>query len=101
MGDCRFLLFISREKAEERFDIWRLINEQRIARNEWSVSGFSTEQGTLRPTLALYRPVAERNLRARRFLRAGHFNSHDDAVGVRDDESLRADDEGAPRGTIG
>ena len=43
MGNCRFLLSIPRETAGGRCDIWRLIGEQRMARNEVSFSGSSTE----------------------------------------------------------
>ena len=35
VGNCRFLLYITGEMAEEWFDVWRLINEQRMARNGW------------------------------------------------------------------
>ena len=35
MRNCRFPLYISKEEAEEWFDIWRLINEQQPERYEW------------------------------------------------------------------
>ena len=38
MGNCRLPLYISETKAEECFDIWRLINEQRMERFEWPLS---------------------------------------------------------------
>ena len=34
MGSCHFRLYNSQTKAEERVDIWRLINEQRMERYE-------------------------------------------------------------------
>ena len=103
MGNCRFPLYIPGEEAGEWSDIWRLITEQRMARNEWAFSSVSTQQETLRPTLALFRTVAGRNhaRTRRRFLRARYFNLHDDTVDVwengarhvapSDDESLPAE----------
>ena len=35
MGNCRFPLYITGELAEVWFDVWRLINEQRMSRNRW------------------------------------------------------------------
>ena len=53
-----------------------------MERNVWPVPGSSTEREPLRPTLALFRTVAESNrARARRRLpRARYFNTHYDAV---------------------
>ena len=84
MGNCRSPLYFPRGKAEDWFDIWRLIDEQRVERNEWSFSGSSTERGPLHPTLALFRPVPERNhaRSLRRFLRARYLNSRDDTADV-------------------
>ena len=72
MGKCRFPLYISKTKAEEWSDIWHLLNEQRMARNEWSVAGPEGARGSLHSTIAVFRTIAERDhARARRrFLRA-------------------------------
>ena len=80
VGNCCFPLYIPREKAEEWFSISHLINEQRMARNEWSFSGPSTEQEAGLPTLALSQTVAERNRArsCRRFLRERFLNSQAD-----------------------
>ena len=76
--------YISREKAEEGFGIWCLINEQRTARHESSVSASRTEQEAAHPTPNPFRTVAERILARsrRRFLRARFLNSQLDTVDV-------------------
>ena len=67
MGNCRFPLYISKTKAEESLDIWRLIKEQRMERYEWYFSGPNTGRDSLRPAIELFRTIAERNdARARR-----------------------------------
>ena len=77
-GNCRFPLYITGEMAKEWFDVWRLINGRRMARNGWSFSGSSAETNTLQPTLAFSRSVAQRNhsRSRRRFLRARYPPSH-------------------------
>ena len=74
-----------------------------MGRNEWSFSGSRTERELLRPTLAIFQTVAERNhaRSRRRFLRARYFNTHDDTeddwedevhhVGPSGDESIPAE----------
>ena len=112
-GNCRCPLYVSKEKADEWFDIWRLINEQRMERYERSFSGPNTGQVSLRPTIAFFRAVAERDhARARRsYLRARYINSRDSAVEVwgddvrpverSDDESIPADSREATRQRVG
>ena len=72
-----------------------------MGRYEWSFSGPNTEQESLRPTLALFRTVAQRNhARARRrSLRARYLNSQDDIAEVREDDVHQvdpSDDESIP-----
>ena len=72
-----------------------------MERNEWSFSGTSTEREPLRPTLALFRTVAERShARARRHLLcARHSNTHHDAVDDWEEKAQHvgpSDDEGIP-----
>ena len=100
MGNCRPPIRLTREMAEDRFDAWRLINEQRMLRNGWSFSGSPSGRGALQPTLSLLRSVADRNdPRSHcRFLRARPLASQVDIVDVweydvhyvepSDDESL-------------
>ena len=77
IGNFRSPPYIPKEKAEERFDIWRLINEQWMGRNEWSPSGSGAGRELSRPTVVVFRAVAERNHARprRRFLRARYLNS--------------------------
>ena len=108
MGNCRFPLYVSKTKAAEWFDIWRLKNEQRVERYEWSSSGPDADQASLHPTIALFHAIAESNhLRARRrFLRAQCLASQGDNVGVweddvhpvdpSDDESIPAESQEGP-----
>ena len=78
MGKCRFPLYISKTTAEGRFDIWRMINEQRMARNARSFVGVEAERNSLHPTMASFRRIAERNQAKarRRYLRAGRLTPH-------------------------
>ena len=106
---CRLPLCVSKTKAEEWFDIWRLINEQRKETYGWSFPGPNAARDSLRPAEALFRAVAERHrARARRrFLRARYLNSQDGTVEVweddahhvdpPDDENIPADSQEAPR----
>ena len=101
MGNCRFPLYISKTKAEERRDILRAINERRMERNEWPFSGPNAEQDSLRPAIAVFRAIAERNhSRARRrFLRARCLAIQGGNGEVWEDDAHRADpsdDKGIP-----
>ena len=80
MGKCRFPLYISKSTAEEWFDIWRMINVQRMERHGWPPVGPAEEQTSLHPTLASFRRNAERNqAKGRlRYLRARRMASQDD-----------------------
>ena len=95
MGNCRFPLYITSEMAEKWFDVWRLINEQRMTQNEWSFLGSSAETNTLQPTLTFFRSVAQRNhARSRlRFLRARSLSPHLN-LDVWDDEAHYVDPSG-------
>ena len=100
-GQLSFSSYISTAKAEDWFDVWRLINEQRMGRYEWSSYGPNIEQDSLHPTIAFFRTIAERNQsRARRrLLRARRLNSQDDAVEVLENDVHHvdpSDDEGIP-----
>ena len=59
-----------------------------MGRDEWPPSGSGTGRDLLRPTLALFRTVAERNhaRSRRRLLRARYFNTRDDTVDDWEDE---------------
>ena len=61
MGNCRPPFYVSKDKAGEWSDIWRPINGQQMERYEWFFAGPDTEQESVRPTLASFRTVAERN----------------------------------------
>ena len=61
MGNFRFPLCASETQAEEWFDIWRMINEQRMVRHAWSFVGPDAEQKFLYPTILAFRSIAERN----------------------------------------
>ena len=80
MGQCRFPLYFSKNKEEERFDIWRRIDEERMKRNEWYFVGPQGEQTSLRPTMTSFRRIAARNqAKARlRYLRARRVASKGD-----------------------
>ena len=53
MGKCRFPLYISQSLAGERFDIWRMINERRMTRYEWSFAGSEAEQKSSHPSIII------------------------------------------------
>ena len=36
MGRCKFPIYLTRDKADAWFDMWRIINETRMTRNNWS-----------------------------------------------------------------
>ena len=86
-GNCCSPLYFPKTKAEELFDIWRLMNEQRMERYEWSFSGHNNEEDSLRPSVALFRGIAGRNPSRprRRFLRGRCINYGDNLV-VREDD---------------
>ena len=69
---CRFPLYITSDVAQESFDYWKLINEQRVERNGWSSLGSSADPDTVQPPLAHFRSVSQRNhsRSRRRYLRA-------------------------------
>ena len=82
MGRCKFPIYLTRHKADAWFDMWRIINETRMTRNNWTFSGENF--GTLHPSLKLFRSMAEQNqhrIRSR-YLRAlsseGNSGSMDD-----------------------
>ena len=79
IGKCRLPLYFSKTKADEWFDIWRVINEERVERNDWSFVGAKVEQASLHPTITAFRRIAERNqAKARlRYLRARRMASQD------------------------
>ena len=58
-GRRKFPVYLTRDKAEARFDMWRIINETRMTRNNWSFLGENFD--TLHPTLKMFRSVAEQN----------------------------------------
>ena len=61
MGKCRFPLYPSKPKAEDRFLIWRMLNEQRMERNGRTFTGAEGEQEALHPSMASFRRIAGRN----------------------------------------
>ena len=61
MGKCRFPLYFPKTKAEDSFDIWRMITEERMKHNDWSFGGTPEEQTSLHPTITAFRRIAERN----------------------------------------
>ena len=48
MGKCCFPLYIPQAKAEEWFDIWRMVNERRMTRHDWSFMASEEERKSLR-----------------------------------------------------
>ena len=54
-----FPIFFAQEKAESRFDIWRIIHETRMERNSWTCSGPDFESAS--PSAQTFRQIAERN----------------------------------------
>ena len=79
MGKCRFPLYLSKTKAEERFLIWGMLNERRMERNGWPFVGPEEEQTSLHSTIASRRRIAERNRSQAhlRYLRARRMASSD------------------------
>ena len=70
MGRCGFPIYLTRDKAEAWFDMWKIINETRMTRNSWTFLGENFD--SIHPTLKMSRTIAERNqyrIRAR-YLRA-------------------------------
>ena len=61
-----------------------------MGRLDWSFSGSNSEQASLRPSISLFRAIAERNhLRPRRrLLRARRLFSQDDNVEIWEDDVL-------------
>ena len=59
MGRCKFPIYLTRDKAEAWFDMWRIINETRMTRNNWSFLGENFD--ALHPTLRMFRSMAEQN----------------------------------------
>ena len=55
MGRCKFPIYLSPEQAEQWFDMWRLINETRMTRNDWSFMG--KEVQNLSPSLVSFRTI--------------------------------------------
>ena len=39
MGRCKFPIYLTRDKADAWFDMWRIINETRMTRNNWTFLG--------------------------------------------------------------
>ena len=91
MGNCCFPPYISRTEAGERFDVWRLLNERRMERLDWSSSGSDAEKASPHSSIALLRTIAGRNhSRPRRgFLRARRLTSQEDNVDVWGDDLLQ------------
>ena len=89
MGKCRFPVYISKTKAEKWFDIWRMVHEQRLARNDRSFVGPEAERESLHPTISSFRSIAERNqARARRrYPRARRLTPREGDGEVLDDDS--------------
>ena len=59
MGRCEFLIYLTRDKADAWFDMWRIINETRMTRNSWTFLGLNFD--SLSPSLQMFRTMAERN----------------------------------------
>ena len=59
MGRCEFPIYLTPDKAEAWFDMWRIINETRMTRNNWTSLGENT--ATVPPSLKLFRSIAEQN----------------------------------------
>ena len=80
MEKCRFPFFMSKSQAEEWFLIWRMLNEQRMERNGWTLFGGQQERTALHPSMATLRWIAERNqAEARiRYLRARRLDAQED-----------------------
>ena len=70
MGRCKFPIYFTKDKAAAWFDMWRMINETRMIRNNWSLLGENFD--TLHPSLKLFRSMAEQNQQRirSRYLRA-------------------------------
>ena len=70
MGRCKFPIYFTKEKADAWFDMWRMINETRMIRNNWSFLGENFDN--LAPSLKLFRSMAEQNQQRirTRYLRA-------------------------------
>ena len=93
MGRCKFPMCLTRDKAEAWFDMWRIINETRMTRNNWTFLGENIDN--IPPSLKLFRSIAEQNQQRirSRYLRAltleGNSGSMDDvpsAQGCEDDD---------------
>ena len=95
-GNCRFPHYFSKSEAEAWFDSWHSLDERRIGRLGWSSSGSDSDQASLRPSISLFRAIAERNhLRPRRrFLRARRLSSQDDNVDIWEDDVLPVESSG-------
>ena len=59
MGRCKFPIYFTKDKADAWSDMWRMINETRMIRNNWSFLGENFD--TLHPSLKLFRSMAEQN----------------------------------------
>ena len=70
MGRCKFPIFFTKDKADAWFDMWRMINETRMIRNNWSFLGENFDN--LTPALKSFRSMAEQNQQRirTRYLRA-------------------------------
>ena len=58
-GRCKLPIYLTRDKADARFDMWRIINETRMTRNNWTFLGENF--GALRPSPKMFRSMAEQN----------------------------------------
>ena len=70
MGRCKFPIYLTPDKAAAWFDMWRMINETRMTRNNWSFLGENFDN--LTPSLKSFRSMAEQNQQRirTRYLRA-------------------------------
>ena len=105
MGNCRSPLYITPLMAVEWFSSWKVINEQRLARNKWAFAETDPESSILKPSLALFRTIVKRNpdRARRRYLRACRRDKTADP-GVREDGNILMgppDDEPTPMGDRG
>ena len=90
MGNCRLPQYFSKSKAEEWFDIWRLLNERRMGRLAWSSLGPNPSRRPCvlpflyfarLPSAIICGPVA----------RARRLSSQDDNVDIWEDDMFPVD----------
>ena len=70
MGRCKFPIYLTRDRADAWFDMWEVINETRMTRNNWTFLGENSDN--IHPSLKLFRSMAEQNQQRirSRYLRA-------------------------------